>query len=367
MPQSVLEALAKPMIHHRVPEFEKTLKSVRTHLQSIFQTTQPVLTLTSTGSGAMEAALVNLVSRGDTVLVVNAGKFGQRWSIMAETYGLHVLDYEVPWGEAADAGKIDRLLKDHPDCKAVFCQACETSTATFHPIHAISELTKKREDCLFVVDAITAIGAINLPMDDWHIDAMISGSQKAFMLPTGLSFIALSEAAQQRMHTSDLPRFYFDLKQEYKAYENGQTYFSSAISLIRALEVILPEISGPNMGKYMARCRALMNFTRKVCKAYGLTLYSQNPGPSLTAVNVPDGIDGVHLRTMIEDAYNVTFMGGQDQLKGKIIRIVHLGHITDEDIKQGLISLGSALRDMGYPLSTDTIQDAVRKYEVELH
>ncbi|MBT5872994.1 MAG: alanine--glyoxylate aminotransferase family protein [Candidatus Latescibacteria bacterium] len=367
IPPYVLEALARPMIHHRGPEFARTLETVRESLKQVFRTSQPVLIMASTGSGAMEAAMVNILRRGDRVLVINSGKFGERWSKMAAVYGLRLLEYCVPWGEAADLGKIDSLLKEHPDCKAVFCQACETSTGTVHPIREIAELTAQLEDGLFVVDAITALGTMDLPMDEWHIDVMISGAQKAFMLPPGISFIAMSERAQGRIQTSDLPVFYFDLKNELKAYRKGETYFSSPVTHIRALEVVLPEISGANMEKRITRCRALMNFTHKVCRAWGLTLYSKNPASGLTAVAVPDQIDGQHLRDLIEDRYHVTFMGGQDQLKGRIIRVGHIGYITDDDIKQGMMALGSALRDLGYGISSDILRDAITTHEVELH
>lgn len=363
IPKDVLDVMAKPMIHHRVPEFEDTLKFVREQLKTVFETQQPVHMLSSSGSGAMEAAMVNVLNLGDKVVVINSGKFGERWAKMAKVFGLELIEYKVPWGESANLTQLTQILAEHPDCKAVFCQACETSTATQHPIFEISKIVQQQKDCLFVVDGITAIGAMKLPMDEWKIDVLVSGAQKAFMLPAGLAFIALSEKAQKRMANSNIPKYYFDLKHEYKAYEKGQTFFSSPVTHIRALELVMHKIAGANLDKVIHRNQALMKFTHKVCLEMELEIYSKKPAPSVTAINVPPEINGEKLRTLIEDQYNVTFMGGQDELKGKIIRIGHLGYITNEDIKVGLLSLGTALSEMGYNKTPNQWKTVIKKYE----
>jgi aspartate aminotransferase-like enzyme len=350
LPAEVLEALARPVRHHRTPEFVSLIERVMIGLKWFFQTRQPVITLTSTGSGAMEAAIVNTMSPGDEVLALNCGKFGERWAEIGTRYGLKVHRLNVAWGEMLPLAQVDELLKRYGQIKGVLVQAVETSTATAQPIRELAHLVKKNTpDALIMVDAITGLGAMELPMDDWSLDVVIGGSQKALMLPTGLSFIALSERAWVANARATLPRFYFDLAQEKKAQTKGQTFFSSANSHMVALDVVLANFHAKGLAWLRQRCELLAEATREGAKALGLKCYSQAPAPSVTALTVPNGIDSTELRDHLETAYNVTIMGGQDSLAGKILRIGHLGHITDNDAVAGMELLGQSLIDLRSP------------------
>lgn len=344
----VQQVLAEPMIHHRTPEFERCLRSVCERLKDTFATQETVYIHASTGTGAMESAIVNTLSPGDKVLCIISGKFGERWAQMCKTFGVEVIPHNVDWGEAVKAEDVSRLLRAQPDIKAVFTQACETSTATVHPIRELSTLVRERSDTLLIVDAITAVGAMDLEMDQWGLDVVIGGSQKAFMLPTGLSFIALSHKARRFGERSKIPKFYFDLKLEQKALSKGETHFSSVVPLIRALDISLNFLTGDAKKRTLSRIEKLAAATRAAAPALGLAVYSKAPSPSVTALVVPAGLDSQKLRDHIEEKYNMTLMGGQDQLKGKILRIGHLGYITNDDMFALFDILFQALRDFEY-------------------
>jgi len=350
----VQKILAQPMIHHRTPEFEKTLKNVSEKLKDTFATSQNVYMHAATGSGAMESALVNTLSPGDEVLAIISGKFGERWAEMAKRFGCQVHTLNVPWGEAVQVSAVANALAAHANIKAVLCQACETSTATVHPIEALAALIRPRENTIFIVDAITAVGAMPLEMDAWGLDVVIGGSQKAFMLPTGLSFIALSKKAWRFYESAKIPKFYFDLKPEEKSLLKGETHFSSVVPLVRALEVALTHLTGTAKHATQTRITGLAQATREAGVRLGFKIFSQAPSPSVTALVVPDGIDGQKLRDHIEQKYNLTLMGGQDQLKGKILRVGHLGYITDDDMRALFEILALALKDLGYTPPRDT-------------
>jgi len=351
----VQKILAQPMIHHRTPEFDQILKNVLTQLRFFFQTSQPVFMHTSTGSGAMESALVNVLSPGDEVLAIVSGKFGERWADMAEVYGAKVLRHNVPWGHAVNCAEIEALLNEHKNIKHVLCQACETSTATAHDIKKLGELVQKTP-ALFIVDGITAVGAYELPMDLWHIDVLVAGSQKAVMLPTGLSLISLSQKAWAVAEKARTPRFYFDLRRELKANQNGETLFSAPVPLVKALNYVLGRIEEIGLEKHFSQLRRRAQCTREVARLMGLTLYSRSPSDSVTALNVPAGFDGVKLREHLEKKYLLTIMGGQDEAKGKILRIGHMGYITDQHLIETMHRLALALVDFGLKIDTDDIK-----------
>lgn len=327
----VRETLALPMIHHRTPEFDRILAQTLTKLKGIFQTEQDVYILTSTGSGGMECLLVNCMTPGETVLVIDSGKFGERWAEMVTAFGGRLQTLKVPWGNAVDPADVKKVLDAHPEIKIVTCQACETSTAVAHPIQAIAEIIQQRSDTLFLVDAITALGAYDLPMDAWGIDGMVGGSQKAFMLPTGLAFVCFSKKAWKKIENNPSPRFYFDIRKEHAANKKGETFFSSNVQLIRALETVLCLINETGLQNLFSEISTRASFVRQVGQKLRLKLYSQSPSTSVTALEVPQSVDSQALRQLIESKYGITVMGGQDQLKGKIIRIGHMGHITTED------------------------------------
>lgn len=340
----VRKALALPMIHHRTPEFDKILKKVLSGIKNIFQTEQDVYLLTSTGSGGMEALLVNILSPGDKVLAIVSGKFGERWAEMAKAFGAQVTVMDIPWGHAVEASQVDEILRQHPDIRAVLCQACETSTAVAHPIKELGAVIKNYPQTLFLVDAITALGAYDIPMDAWSIDGLVAGSQKAFMLPTGMSFISFSKKAWQFVDKAKCPRFYFDLRKEKKANAAGETFFSSNVSIIRALDVVLNLIEKQGLKQLFHQIHRRAEFTRFFGQKLGFNLYSKAPSDSVTALLVPPQMDGQKIRLHLEETHGITIMGGQDQAKGKIIRIGHMGYITDDEMIRLIECLSFTLR-----------------------
>lgn len=359
----VREILGQPMIHHRTPEFEKVLKSVGQKLKKTFLTSQPVFMHASTGTGAMQSALTNTLNPGDKVLAIVSGKFGERWAKMSEIIGCQVSVMNVEWGSAVKVEDVAEFLKKNPDTRAVLCQACETSTATQHPIEALGKLISEYKETLFIVDAITGLGAMPLPMDEWHLDVVISGSQKAFQLPTGLSFIALSAKAWNINKNVKKPDFYFDLRLEKKAIEKGETHFSSVVPLVRALDSVLDGLVDDRLEKAIKRSQLLAQVTRDAGQLLKCPAFSKSPASSVTALMVPEGVDGQALRDLMESKYYVTVMGGQDQLKGKILRIGHLGYITNDDMCATFGVLSLALIELGFnpPLDPEKIMVFVRK------
>lgn len=329
----VQKILAEPMIHHRTPAFDKIFSQVKMKLKDIFETTNDVFILSSTGSGGMEALITNTMAPGDKVLALVSGKFGERWAEMAEVYGANVIRYNIPWGESAHLDAVEDYFKSHHDIKFLLCQACETSTAVLHPIAELGELAKKYNS-LFLVDGITAVGAMKLPMDSLSIDGLVAGSQKAFMLPTGLSFVSFSERAWLKINKNPQPRYYFDIRKEKKANDKGETFFSSSVPLIKALDWVLNEIEQTTFDQHVkiiqSRAQATQNFFQAMC----LKLYSKSPSPTLTAIEMPLDIDSQKVRTQLEVDYQITVMGGQDQLKGKILRIGHMGYILPIEMKK---------------------------------
>jgi aspartate aminotransferase-like enzyme len=342
----VREDLALPMIHHRTPEFDAILKRVLSRLRDIFQTTQDVFLLSSTGSGGMEALLVNTMSLNDEVLCVDNGKFGERWAEMAKVYGGKVTVLKTEWGKSVSATQIQEHLQKNPQTKIVMCQACETSTGILNPIEEIGAVVAEHPGCLFLVDGITALGAMPLPMDAWKIDGLVGGSQKAFMLPTGLSLFSFSKKAWAVIEKNQTPRFYFDVRKEKAANQKGETFFSSNVVLIRALDVVLDLIHEKGLSALFVEIQQRAQFVRRECLKLGFSLYAEKPSPSLTALKVPAGIDSQVFRTRLEEKYKITIMGGQDQAKGKIIRIGHMGFITDLQQEQLISALADILKEM---------------------
>lgn len=341
----VREALAQEMIHHRTPEFDRILKSVLERLKSVFSTTQDCFILTSTGSGGMECLLVNTMSAGDLVLGINSGKFGERWCEMATTFGGKLIELKVPWGEAADPAQIKSALMQNPKIKIVLCQACETSTGVKHPIEEIGKIIHEFPNTLFLVDGITALGAFPIKMDDWHIDGLVGGSQKAFMLPTGLCLLSFSKKAWAVIEKNPQPRFYFDIRKEQAANQKGETYFSSNVTLIRALDVVLNLFEERGLAILYAEIQKRAEFTRKFTQKLGLTLYAKPPSESLTAVRTPPHLDSSKIRLNLEQKFGTTIMGGQDEAKGKILRIGHMGYITSDQMIQLIQDLSTVLAE----------------------
>jgi aspartate aminotransferase-like enzyme len=346
IPNEVALAMSETMIHHRTPQFNQIFEDARAGLKRLFGTKNDVLVLASSGTGAMEASVANLFSPGDKVLVINGGKFGERWLNISTAYGLNAVEMKVPWGEAVKIPEVENQLRAHPDLKGVMIQASETSTTVLHPVKEIARLTKNGP--LLLVDGVTAVGVVPLPVDQWGIDALITGSQKALMLPPGLGFVALSERAWKQTSQAKLPRFYFDLNLERKNQQKGSGAFTPAVSLVFGLRASLSLIEREGVEKVYARHARLSRATRAAATALGLKLLApDSPSPAATGVYLPDGIDADQVLEYLRDQMNVTLAEGQDQLKGKVIRIAHIGYMGAFDVITAIAALEMALRKFG--------------------
>ncbi len=351
LPPQVCEAMARPIIHHRTPQFQAVLKEATEGLKYVFQTVNDVFILASSGTGAMEAAVANLLSSGDTALTIQGGKFGERWTELCQAYAVNTEVIDVEWGKAVEPGEIQKRLKANPKIKAVFTTLCETSTGVTNDIEAIGKVIKDT-GAVLVVDAISGLGAIDLPTDAWFCDIVVSGSQKGLMLPPGLGFISVSPKAGKLIEAAKSPKYYFDLKKAKKALDKVDTPFTPAISLIVALNESLKMLKEDGLENVFTRHRKMADATRAAVKAMGLELFAPAAASdAVTAVKVPQGIDGEKLVKTMRDTYNVTIAGGQDELKGKVFRIAHMGYIEEFDIIVAISCLEKVLAQMGYKFS----------------
>ncbi|MCJ7785569.1 MAG: alanine--glyoxylate aminotransferase family protein [Desulfobacterales bacterium] len=355
LPPEVLLKMAEPIMHHREPEFEKIFAEIREELKYLFQTKNEVLIFTSSGTGAMEGAVSNLLSKGDKAIVVRGGKFGERWGEICKAYGIEFIPIDVEWGKAVDPRRIKELLESDPSIRAVYTQASETSTGVKHPIQAVADLVKRYEDRVIVVDAITGIGVFNIPTDAWGLDVVISGSQKALMLPPGLSFATLSDKAWKLAEKSTLPKYYFDFKKELKNTKKNQSSYTPAISLFVGLKETLHMIRKEGLEAVFHRHEKLAEATRQAVKAIGLELYApDSPSSAVTAVKIPEKIDGEKLKDLFFERFGITVAEGQDRAKGKIIRIAHLGYYERLDMVMVISALEMLLKEMGHPFELGT-------------
>lgn len=361
VPPEVLLDMAHPIIHHRTTEFSAIIDEVGAGLKKLYQTTQPVLMLASSGTGAMEAAVANLLAPGEKGLAVVAGKFGQRWSQLIKTYGHEAVELEADWGKVVSAEAIAAALDADSAIKVVFMQGCDTSTATRFPVEEVAAITRDR-DVLLVVDGITAVGVWSLPMDELGIDCLICGSQKALMLPPGLSTIALSEKAWAKVDKSESPRYYFDLRKERKAQgEKSSTAYTPAVTLVIGLRRVLEMMEKEGFPEMFERHALLAEASQKGLQALGLSLLSESPSPSVTAAWLPESVDGAALVKYMREKLGVTMAGGQDHLKGKIVRIGHLGYVDAFDILTGLATLEMALVKFGHDVQLGSGVGAAQK------
>lgn len=351
VPPEVLLSMAAPIIHHRSSDFIPVLASAREGLKWLYQTKNDVLILTSSGTGGMVSAVNNFFSTGDSVLVVNSGKFGERWTKICQAYGLKVREIIVEWGYAVKPGDVEQALKEEPSIKGVFVQACETSTGIYHDIEALAKIVARQNNTIFVVDAISALVAHDLKTDEWGIDIMVGGSQKGLMLPPGIAFISVSEKAWRRNETSSLPRFYFNLKKERENLLKNQTNFTSPVTLIVALNEAIRLLQKEGLENIFRRHRRLADATRKAVGAIGLRLYAkESPSNSVTAIESPEGMDAQAIYKNLRDKYGITGAGGQDRAKGKIFRIAHLGYADIFDVITAVSGIEMVLKAMGYPV-----------------
>jgi len=299
----------------------------------------------------MVGAVNNFFSPGEKVLVVNGGKFGERWGKICRAYGLQVLELEVPWGYAVKPQAVQEALRQNPDIRGFFVQATETSTGVNHPLKELSEVLRQHPQVLFVVDAISALVAHDLRTDDWGIDVMVAGSQKGLMLPPGLAFVSVSERAWQRAEEAGLPHFYFDFRKERQALKKAQTNFTPAVSLILGLEEVLKLLREEGLENVFARHRRLAEATRAAVRALGLELYAkESPSDALTAVQAPPGIDGQAIYKHLRERYGLTAAGGQDRARGKIFRLAHLGYADTFDVITAISAVEMTLKELGHPV-----------------
>lgn len=348
LPPEVCSAQARPIIHHRTPQFQAQLKEAFAGLKYIFQTERDVFILSSSGTGVMETAVVNLLSPGDTALVVEGGKFGQRWSEICRAHGISVKVLQVEWGKAADPKSVAAALKADPSIKAVFATLCETSTGVTFDIRGLGEAVRG-SSAVLAVDAVSGLGAIEMKTDEWGVDVCVSGSQKGLMLPPGLGFISVSVKAWKLVEASKSPRYYWDLRKAQKAIDKTDTAFTPAISLVAALNESLRMMKEDGLENIFARHHRMAEAVRSAVKAMGLSLFAPSAASdAVTSVYVPAGIDGEKLVKTMRDTYGVTIAGGQDEMKGKLIRIAHMGYIEEFDIIVGISCLEKVLNRMGY-------------------
>lgn len=347
IPPSVTRAMSQGMIGHRSEDFKQVMAKVAPRLKPIFGTTQDVLLLTGSGTSGLETAVVNILSEGDHVLILVSGAFGDRFVKICETYQLNTHLIESTWGEAVDPNQVRDYLTHHPQIKAVFATYCETSTAVLNPIAEIGQVVHQDSDALFVVDGVSCVGAVETQMDKWGIDILVTGSQKAFMLPTGLSFIALSERAWQKTSQNNLPRFYFDLRKYKKSLAEDSTPFTPAVSIILGLEQVLNLIEEEGLTQVIQRHQLMKEMTRAACRALGLPLLTsdQNASPTVTAVR-PENFKADDLRSLLRKEFGLTIAGGQQHLKGEIFRIGHMGYCSPLDALQSISAIELCLAQL---------------------
>jgi len=345
VPTEILLAGAQETIHHRTPQYLEIQKKALEGLKYLFQTGNRVFTLLSSGTGAMEAAVANIMSPGDEAIVVVGGKFGERWRDICKAYGVVVHEIAIEWGDAVTPEQIEEKLEEYPNTKAVFTTLSETSTGVVTDVEAISKILEGT-DVLHVTDAISGLLAQPLKMDEWKLDVVVAGSQKGLMMPPGLAFIALSERALEVVRVSTNHRYYFDLRAYDKSYPDSP--YTPGINLVYQLARAVEMLREEGIENVWERHRLLADATRAGVKALGLELFAKRPGNVLTAVKIPEGIDGKKLVGYMRNEWGVTIAGGQAHLKGKIMRIAHLGWMSPFDTITALSALEMALDKFGY-------------------
>lgn len=341
-----LHAMMASDIHHRTEDFRNVYKSALADLKEVYGTQNDVLCFAASGTGAMDASVSNLFSRGDKVIVCTAGKFGERWAEIAKAYGLEANVLKAEYGDVVTPDRVEQALKAEPATKGVFIQASETSTGAEHDVKTIGELVKKT-DAIFVVDAITGLGTMPLDIEGWGLDVLIGGSQKAFMIPPGLAFLSVSPKAWQFAEKADLPHYYFNLKKEKKNGDAGESSWTPATSLILALAEALKYIRKIGMPNMIENAQLLARATRDAVEALGLELFAKRPGSSVTAVKAPAGMDSGAIVKGFRDRFGAIIANGQGTMKGQIFRMAHLGYFDFADMFGIIAGLELILRANG--------------------
>ncbi len=363
IPPSVCAALGKPIIHHRTPQFQDNIKVAVEGLQYVIQTKSDVYLLAGSGTAAMEAAVCNLVNQGDKVITVEGGKFGERWTELCNVFGAQTDVIEVEWGTAIDPKIIEQKLNSDPDIKVVFTTLNETSTGVVTDIKAVAEIVKKT-NAILVVDAVSGLGVVDCKMDEWGVDVVCSGSHKGFMLPPGLAFLAMSDKAYKKVEECSTPRYYLDLRKSKKAFAATDTPFTPAIGIIIGLNESLKFFTEKKLEDVFAHYQRLAKGTRIAAKALGMGLLAEESCISnvLTPIVLPDSVDGGKLVKAMRDVHGVTVAGGQGKLKGKIIRISHMGCVDEYDILTGISCFEKVLNEMGYSFELGAGLKAAQEY-----
>ena len=349
VPESIRQMMAEPIIHHRTPQYRKYFERASGRIKNIYMTKNTVYTLTGSGTSAMEAAIVNFHRAGDSILVVDGGKFGERFIDIGRAFGLSVQVLKVPYGDAVNPADIEKALRSNPLINSVCVELCETSTAVLNDIEAIGKIVA-RTSALLIVDAISGLGADRMETDNWRVDLGVAGSQKGLMLPPGLGFLSVSDKARQRMLTANLPRFYLDLRLYEKALKDWDTPFTPALTIVLGLHKAVDMIENEGLEIVLARAAELGRFTRARLQAMGLQLFSKAPSSTCSAAVVPDGVDGEKLIKIMRDEKGVTMAGGQGEMKGKLFRLAHLGWVDESDLVVGLAALERVLARLGVPV-----------------
>ncbi len=352
VPEAALLAMAKHPMGHRSKEFDAIFAECTENLKWLHQTKSDVLSLTVSGTGAMEAGIINFLSAGDRVLVGTNGKFGERWAEVAEAYGLNVEIVKAEWGQALDPENFREKLEADTEkqIKAVIVTHSETSTGVLNDLETINRHVKAHGEALIMVDAVTSLGAANVPMDAWGIDVIASGSQKAYMIPPGLGFVAVGPKAWEAYKTAKLPRYYLDLGKYRKDAAKNTTPFTPPVNMFFGLQVTLQMMKAEGLENVFARHKRLMMTTRAAVQALGLPLFAADgaASPAITSVMPPAEVDAQKVRTLMRKSFDIALADGQDHLKGKIFRIGHLGFVCDRDILAAISSLEVVLQEMGY-------------------
>ena len=350
VPEETLLEMARPVPHHRTPEMKQILAEVLRDLQTVYCTKNPVIPLTCSGTGGLEAALVNSVPAAGKAICLIAGKFGERWKSICKAFGIEAVSVTVPYGQAVQPAQLEKALADHPDTVAVCATLSETSTGVGHDIAGFGKLVA-RTPAILLVDAISGLGAMECRTDDWQIDLCVTGSQKALMMPPGLAFVSISDKAAKAVDKNPSPRaFYFDLKKAREKVKEPDTPYTPAHTLLRAMRLSLKRLVGPGIENVWAENARNAAAARAGFQALGLAIFPSQPNNALTAVSVPSGIDGSDLLKRLEKKYGLKLANGQDQLKGKIIRLAHMGYIDQFDVLAAISGVELVLAEMGHPV-----------------
>ena len=367
VPERVRLALAQDMIHHRKPEFKAIMAQVQQRLQKLFGTTQPVLSLACSGTGVMTAAVTNLFSPGEKVLVIEAGKFGERWAEICEASNVEVEKLVFDWGQAATAEAVAKMLDLHPDCKGVLIQLSETSTGVLHPVQEIANVLKDR-DVLLVVDGISAVSISPCFMDDWDIDCLLTGSQKGLMLPPGLGLIACSDKAWEKAESVTPSCFYFNLRAEKQKILQDQTLFTTPVSLIVGLNESLAMFEETGFDVIFKKQWALTMMARTSVTAMGLELFAKDHFTwGLTSVLVPENVDATAVLAYAKENFGVILAGGQAHMKGRLVRIGHMGWVDWADLAAGLHAFAEGCKACGGTIESGYLEKGLHAYHSALN